>query len=307
MITPLVSVVMPSMNQVAFIAAAVDSVLAQNHGHLELIVADGGSTDGTPAWLAQRQAQDTRLRWVSESDGGPADALNKALRLARGTIIGWLNSDDLYTPGAVQRAVRALMDYPEWLMVYGHGEHVDADGRVIGRYPTLPPSTPAAKFSDGCFICQPTVFFRRTMWVLLGGLDNGLKTAFDFDYWLRAFTRLPGRIGFVDAVQAQSRLHADCITMRMRGTVALEGMQVVARHLGQAPRHWALTHVNELLIQLSVPGASDDEVKLQMAKFIKEAYQFLSSDEQAKLQDELMSINSPALWPIPATLPDTTV
>ena len=87
-ITPMVSVVMPSMNQVAFIAAAVDSVLSQNHGNLELIVADGGSTDGTQAWLAQRQAQDTRLRWVSEPDGGPADALNKALRMVRGMIIG---------------------------------------------------------------------------------------------------------------------------------------------------------------------------------------------------------------------------
>ena len=307
MITPMVSVVMPSMNQVAFIVASVDSVLSQNYDHLELIVADGGSTDGTQAWLTQRQAQDTRLRWVSEPDGGPADALNKVLRLARGTIIGWLNSDDLYTPGAVQRAVQALMDHPEWLMVYWHGEHVDADGQVSGRYPTLPPSTPAAEFSDGCFICQPTVFFRRTMWVLLGGLDNGLKTAFDFDYWLRAFTRLPGRIGFVDAVQAQSRLHAGCITMRMRGIVALEAMQVVALHLGQAPCHWALTHVNELLVQFSVCDASDIEVKLQMAKFIEEASQFLSSDEQAKLQDELRSINSPALWSLLGTLPTPTM
>jgi len=91
---PLVSIVMPSLNQAAFIAAAVESVLSQSYPQLELIVGDGGSTDGTQAWLAQRQTQDARLRWFSEPDSGPADALNKLLRQAKGTLIGWLNSDD---------------------------------------------------------------------------------------------------------------------------------------------------------------------------------------------------------------------
>ena len=85
------------------------------------------------------------------------------------------------------------------------------------------------------------------MWLLLGKFDEDLKTAFDFDYWLRAFARFSGRIGFVDAVQAQSRLHADCITLRLRRTVMLEGMQLLARHLGHAPKEWLLTYVNELL------------------------------------------------------------
>jgi glycosyltransferase involved in cell wall biosynthesis len=105
---PLVSVVMPSLNQAEFIVSAVQSVLSQSYGHLELIVADGGSTDGTLALLQQQQGLDSRLRWMSEPDTGPADALNKALRRARGTIVGWLNSDDLYAEGAIDRAVQAL-------------------------------------------------------------------------------------------------------------------------------------------------------------------------------------------------------
>lgn len=247
MSSPLISIVMPSLNQAAFIPLAVESVLSQYYSNLELIVADGGSTDGTLAWLAAKQVEDSRLVWFSEGDSGPANAINKALSRARGTVIGWLNSDDLYAPGAITRAVEALQSQPGRLMVYGHGQHIDEHGSPLDSYPTLPPSIPLERFADGCFICQPTVFFLRTMFVLLGKLDESLKTAFDFDYWLRAFKSFQYRIGFVDALQAQSRLHGACITLKLRRTVAVEGMKVIARHLGSAPGHWVLTYVDELL------------------------------------------------------------
>ncbi len=244
---PLVSIVMPSLNQAAFIEAAIDSVLQQDYPHIELIVSDGGSTDGTLEILRRKQAADPRLQWNSEEDSGPADALNKGFAKVRGTIIGWLNSDDLYTEGAISRAVGSLNAAPDSLMTYGHGQHIDGSGAFISDYPTLPPDTPVEKFADGCFICQPTVFFKRSMRVILGELDTRLKAPFDFDYWLRAFLSFPGRIQFVDKVQAYSRLHDSCITQRMRRTVAVEGMQVIARHLGHAPGHWLLTYINEFL------------------------------------------------------------
>ncbi len=283
---PLVSIVMPSLNQAAFIAAAVESVLSQSYQQLELIVADGSSTDGTQAWLAQRQTQDARLRWFSEPDSGPADALNKALRQAKGTLIGWLNSDDLYTPGAVQRAVQALQGRSECLMVYGQGQHIDASGAVLGLYPTLAPPTVPSQFAKGCFICQPTVFFRRTMWLLLGKFDEELKTAFDFDYWLRAFARFSDRIGFVDAVQAQSRLHPECITLRLRRTVILEGMQLLARHLGHAPKEWLLTYVNQLLAL--PPGQQGvDDLKAHVAQTLTVAKPWLRPADLQALELEL--------------------
>jgi len=99
---------MPSFNQAQFIDASIASVLNQSYRLLELIVADGGSTDGTQAALARWQAVDARVRWISEPDQGPADAVNKALALARGTYVGWLNSDDLYTAGALVRALEKL-------------------------------------------------------------------------------------------------------------------------------------------------------------------------------------------------------
>ncbi len=253
-----VSIVMPSLNQVKFINAALRSVLDQDFRAVELIIADGGSTDGTCAVLERCAAQDSRLRWFSKQDSGPAEALNLALSQVRGSIIGWLNADDLYTPGAIRRAVESFSANQSSLMVYGQGEHIDEQGRFLNTYPTLPPDTPLEQFSQGCFICQPTVFFRRTLHLLLGPLDQSLKTAFDFDYWLRAFKAFEGRIGFVDALQAQSRLHKDCITLRQRSTVILEGMEVLSKTFGHAPKEWMLTYLDELLDQAGDAPVSDD-------------------------------------------------
>ncbi len=92
---------MPTLNQRAFIADAVRSVFAQDLPGLELVVADGGSCDGTPSLLAELAEQHPgRLRWVSAPDSGPAAAVNRAVALAEGEVIGWLNSDDCYTLGA---------------------------------------------------------------------------------------------------------------------------------------------------------------------------------------------------------------
>ena len=262
---PLVSIVMPSLNQAAYLEAALDSVLSQSYRNLELIVADGGSTDGSLDLLALRQSRDSRLRLLTGPDTGPAQAINKALRQTRGTLIGWLNSDDLYAADAIDRAVATLHDGSDFFMVYGHGQHVDSVGKPIDGYPTLPPSTSIDAFQDGCFICQPTVFFRRTLFLLLGDLDEGLKTAFDFDYWLRAFKSFPGRIGFVDRIQAFSRLHDDCITVRMRRTVTLEGIQVVARHLGHVPAHWLLSYCRFALQQAHANNDPRVEAEIQSA------------------------------------------
>lgn len=278
---------MPSYNQARFIEASMRSVLEQDYPAIELVVADGGSTDGTLLCLEAMTAEfgRRRLRWLTENDDGPANALNKALHRARGTVIGWLNSDDLYTPGAVRRAVEALSEHPSWLMAYGHGEHVDEQGRGLGRYLSKPPSTPVREFSTGCFICQPTVFFQRTMYILLGSLDEGLKTAFDFDYWLRAFRAFPERIGFVNALQAQSRLHGECITLSMRRTVAMEGMQVLARHLGHAPRHWLTTYAEELLSgRASADGIEDIGAHLQASA--DEAAAWLTAGDVLQLREQ---------------------
>ncbi len=283
---PLISVVMPSLNQRPFIAEAVSSVLEQGQVGVELIVADGGSTDGTVEWLENRALAEPRLRWSSGPDTGPAQAINNAMRKARGTLLGWLNSDDCYTPGALYRAQQALQAHPDWLMVYGSGEHVDEHGVVLGDYPTLPPTSSLAEFSNGCFVCQPTVLMRRSFVLLNGSLDETLQTAFDFDWWLRAFRRFPDRIGFVDAVQARSRLHDACLTIRQRLMVAKEGMRVLQRHLGGAPSHWIKTWVNEARLSGQISGPDD----LQVSDLIEEVDAWLVPSDREEIRRWLLQL-----------------
>src|SRR6266404_5934316 len=125
--TPQISVLMPSLNQIDFVEIAVRSVLEQRNVSLELIIADGGSVDGTLGILEKLLIEFApRIRWVSAGDAGPANAINKALQLSRGHIIGWLNADDIYAPNAISLAVRTLAADPSLMMVYGEAEHVDA-------------------------------------------------------------------------------------------------------------------------------------------------------------------------------------
>lgn len=286
------AVVMPTRNQAAYLQSAVESVFAQDIPGLRLFVQDGASIDGTPALLAELAQRHPGLHWVSAADAGPADALNRAFARALAqtdaTVLGWLNSDDLYTPGAAARALAHLAAHPQHALVYGEAEHIDAAGQAIGPYPTAAPN--AAAWADGCPICQPSVFLRRTLVQALvsdgqGPLDTTLKTAFDYELWLRVRARFPGAMGHLPAMQARSRLHDQGLTLRLRETVAMEGMAVVARHLGRAPAHWLLTFAEELLRSTPEPLAPPPlEHLLALAG---RAQAWLGPDEAATLRQRL--------------------
>lgn len=280
---PLVSIVMPSFNQAEFIERSVDSVFSQSYSNVELIIADGGSTDGTADILHRLSADNPALHFQSARDNGPADALNSALRQVRGELVGWLNSDDLYMAGAIERAVHAFAVHPDWILCYGHGEHVDTRDRPIGPYPTGMPHLGIVGFAQGCFICQPTVFFKAALYRLLGPLDESLKTSFDYDYWLRAFRMFPERIGFISAVQAQSRLHDGCITVNMRRTVAVEGIRLSHEHLGRAATHWLTTYLEDVAGQ--TPEARGFGSLADHARdFLDEIRAYLDAGQIASLQ-----------------------
>jgi glycosyltransferase involved in cell wall biosynthesis len=130
-----VSVVMPSYNQARFIRAAIDSILSQDYQGIDLLVMDGGSTDGTVDILA---SYGDRLQFVSQRDAGQSDAINRGLQRAAGDIICWLNSDDLFTPRAILDVVQAFDKHPHVDFVYGRGWNIDAQGNILGDSNVLP-------------------------------------------------------------------------------------------------------------------------------------------------------------------------
>lgn len=290
---PLVSIIMPSFNQVQFIEEALDSILNQRWQHLEVIVQDGGSTDGTQVLLANKRSQDKRLRWVSEPDLGPSDALNKALDNVRGTYIGWLNSDDCYTPGAIERAMNAFKTHPEWILCYGQGQHIDEKGNFTHLYETLPtlddpnPQVPYQHvFQKGCFICQPTVFFKATLVTLIGKLNSDIKASFDFEYWVRAFKAFPGRIGYIADIQASSRLHENTITYEQRQRVAVEGIKLLSAHQGTAQSHWIENYLHEQLQR----GRDKQDLYLEVKELVPTLLPYLPDSEQANLQQTIKTL-----------------
>ena len=176
------SLVTPSFNQAQFLRQAIESVLAQGYPSLDYLVVDGGSTDGS---LDILRSYGDRIRWISEPDEGQADAIAKGFERTEGEILGWINSDDLLMPGALETAVRAFERHPEAGLIYSHGLLVDESGESLGRFPWIEPFDlwRLVHFSD--YILQPSTFFRRTTYEAAGGLDRPLHFAMDWDLWIR--------------------------------------------------------------------------------------------------------------------------
>src|SRR2546421_4140100 len=128
---PLVTIVTPTLNMGDFLDETIDSVLSQDYPHIEYVVIDGGSTDGSVDIL---RSFGDRFRWVSEPDGGQSDAINKGFALCQGAIRAYLNSDDVLCPGAVRTAVMHFMRHAEWDMIYGSALNIAADDRILNRY-----------------------------------------------------------------------------------------------------------------------------------------------------------------------------
>jgi glycosyltransferase involved in cell wall biosynthesis len=209
---PLVSIVTPSFNQADFLEETIQSVLEQTYPHIEYIVIDGGSTDGSvdiikkyssnPAQTAPlgggEKPKHSISYWVSEQDKGQTDAINKGFAKAKGDILAWINSDDTYAaPHAVADAVNFLIANPNAAMVYADCNFIDEEGKVIGKFAAR--QTDYERLRRGyVHIPQQTMFFRAKYWRELGPLDPSFYFAMDYDLWVRIaksapIQYLPGR------------------------------------------------------------------------------------------------------------------
>jgi glycosyltransferase involved in cell wall biosynthesis len=199
---PLVTIVTPSYNQGEYIEASIRSVLEQDYPRIEYLVIDGGSSDDTLDVLGR---QTSRVRWISEPDRGQGDAIRKGFALARGEILAWLNSDDVYLPGAVSRVVAAFQESSSVALVYGNAEFIDGAGAVLGPCEQVEPFDLGRLINDLDFIVQPATFFRREAYAAVGGLDPSLTYCLDYELWIRMAQRSGAT--FIPDMLAQVRIH----------------------------------------------------------------------------------------------------
>jgi glycosyltransferase involved in cell wall biosynthesis len=192
-----VTVITPSYNQGHFIVRTINSILSQVfEGELEYLVVDGGSNDNTVDILKEHNQE---LKYVSEKDEGLADAVNKGLRMATGDIIGWLNSDDLYYPGTIEKVVRYFTENPGCMWLYGKCRIIDENDTEIYRNVTRYKNIMLARYSYSRlltenYISQPAVFFRKSLMDEVGELRKDLRFAMDYDLWLRFGKRFPASV-----------------------------------------------------------------------------------------------------------------
>lgn len=257
MTLPSVSVVTPSLNQGRFIESTIRSVLSQDFRGVEYVVIDGGSTDETLNILRRHE---THLSWISEKDRGQADAVNKGIMATRGDIIGWINSDDVYYPGAFSTVLDFFSLHPEVDVVYGDADHVDVDGEIIGPYYTE--SWNYERLKETCFLCQPAVFFRRRLTERVGLLDVRLQYCMDYEYWLRAGAVTP--FVWLRRKLAGSRLYADNKTLRARVDVHCEISDMLREKFGMVPAKWIFGYAQAVVDQ----AGYDRRVALQNLKYV---------------------------------------
>src|SRR5258706_11900526 len=199
---PLVSIITPSFNQARYIEATIQSVLMQDYPNIEYIIVDGGSQDGTMDIIKKYEGR--IAWWVSEQDKGQTDAINKGFARAKGQILAWLNSDDMYEPGAISAAVKYLQEHPEVGMVYGDCNFINEDGREIGRVGSA--QTDQRLLRQGyVHIPQQTIFFRADLWKQVGPLDPSFYFAMVYDLWTRLAVRT--HLNNVPQMWANFRLH----------------------------------------------------------------------------------------------------
>jgi glycosyltransferase involved in cell wall biosynthesis len=179
---PLVSVITPSMNQASFLEATLQSVAEQDYPQIEHLVFDGGSSDGSLDIL-RRWGEKTRVHWTSQPDRGQADAIQRGFDTARGDIVTWLNSDDVYLDShVISDVVAAFSEGAD--VVTGGGCYLSAVGERLQPIPIRPRALNFATLRHVDWVLQPSTFMRRPV-VDKFRLDTSLHYAFDWDFFIR--------------------------------------------------------------------------------------------------------------------------
>jgi glycosyltransferase involved in cell wall biosynthesis len=224
---PTISVITPTYNQAEFIEETLLSIEAQAYPNLEHIVVDALSTDATPEILA-RFADRLPMRVLREADRGQSDGINKGMRMATGEIVCWLNSDDRFRPDALRKVGETFAANPKAGVVFGRGAKVARDGREIYTVPFRPFNR--RHLRTAYRVVQPAMFFRRDLYLEIGGLDEDLHYAMDWDLLIRLAAKC--EVLAIDETLAEIRYYDDTKTSTGGWKRMLEIAEIGRRHNG---------------------------------------------------------------------------
>jgi glycosyltransferase involved in cell wall biosynthesis len=242
---PILSIVTPSYNQERFIEETIKSVISQEGKfNIDYIIVDGKSTDGSVEIIKKYDAllkqgkwpvkcRGIRYRWLSEPDRGQSDAIAKGFHMTEGDIIAYLNSDDTYLPGALEKVTGFFESHPDVMFVYGDVVLVDENGSSVGRYPTEP--FDYKRLAVRNFIGQQSAFFKRKAYEKVGGVDADLQYVMDYDLWMRMAKEF--NFNHVKEFLSTFRLHGESKTMKPEQAYAFNRESLIAtlKHYNWAP------------------------------------------------------------------------
>ena len=268
---PIISIITPSFNQARFLDQAIESVLSQEGGfYIDYILMDGRSTDESVDIIKEYESiiktgssqkkiseityfYDIKyekfnsclgisFRWESEKDNGQAHAINKGIELAKGGIVAYLNSDDLYEGYAFKTIADFFQRNEQCETVYGNAFIIDDTGKKLGLYPTK--DINADDIYSECFICQPSVFFRKTALVKYGLFNEKIHNSFDYEYWLRLYNK-KAVFTHLDTVLASTRYYEETKTRKNRKEIYLEILALNKHYSGSFNNRWLYEFTRE--------------------------------------------------------------
>jgi FkbM family methyltransferase len=234
-----ISIVTPSFNQRAYLDACLQSVAAQRVRPVEHVIYDPGSTDGSRDVAAAYADAHEWATLVAEPDDGQVDAINRGLEAATGDVLTWLNSDDSYVDDRVlEIVVKAFEANPDVDVVYGGGEYVSPEGEklknaFVHRDPVALPKL----LHNSIGILQPALFFRRSLFERVGGLNPYYNLSLDYDYWVR-FAQAGATWHYIDRLFARATMHNDSKTMGSRGPQYQEILELQQEHFDTPHPDW---------------------------------------------------------------------
>jgi len=222
---PKISIVVPSFNQAKYLELALRSIIDQAYPNFELIVIDGGSTDGSPDII--RRYESHMKFWCSEPDGGQVPGIIKGFSHASGEILFFLNSDDLLEPGALHEVGAYFARNPNTDAVFGNALWIDGNGNPIRPQKEIPLNRFIFLHTYN-YVPGMSMFWRRTIYDRVGGFDTSFQLAFDADLWMRFSEH--GTIRHVARQWSRMRSYPEQKSQRLLQTARDEDMLIRSRY-----------------------------------------------------------------------------